>query len=1075
MGKKLFSRSADLTRPEDVRAGSAHSTPSHRGTRKLDVNVMRPDDIGGPMAASAPLTTEEMPPVPQRDVLEQQLTGVLESMNIPRPKRAEIMNQSDEKKWQLVWAQMKVKARYNPSHYLDSLIIHLDAAEKARRKNTKKKTPPGVEEPASILRGIEISLRTNPLSWVKDFINYQPTIDERNKDTKQRAGGLDILMEYFSSLENDERHSDDNYLCVLCLRALMNNATNAFLQQNIYLALPSRRPHSGAHARKRSQFGFNTVMAHPDTINQICLCLGSVDPFSTGSDELTAAEEGEQSRRYRTHILVLELLAAVCLVSKGHARILQAFDNFQRLHQEKQRFMSIMHLLRSERHHVAVMVACMAFVNVVVHCVPDMNYQVALQEEFSKMGLMSLIDDLAKSAAPDLQEQINAYQENFINVAELARDAEAHAMDLERISQLEEQLEDVKAELKEVSALRIEETTELKNEVSDLQGLLGTIRARLQEEKDRHAATQVQATQDVSSLKSDLQGARDRLVAVEQKLAEAESISASIARLNESQGKVDRSMLRDVGVNTDGDAVDVTSPPPAPGPPPAAPLPPPPPPPAPPPAPGSAFAVQDLNAGGNKRRVEVHAKLPMLNWTTLSQAQVADTIFKDLDDDKVLDEVDFSSFTEAFRLDTQGGDGASRDSHANNVVTTLRRKATHGPDTVLDLNRARNLAIAQRRVGTDVDAVIAGINRLDLKVVTAEKAELLRSEYMASDEEMSMLTERHDSGKPMAEVDVFLYHLNRVPRLRQKLMLLSYLDSCDEVLHSLSPAANKLETASRSLVESQRLRQLLSIVLAFGNYMNSQRRGGAYGFKLSVFTRLFDTRSRDRSQSVLNYVVAAAEEMYPDCLQFADELHCIDKAAGISIASLEQNLLGLERTAKAVSQELELDATHEALLHFRDTVLPQIHAARDDVERARAAFRRAVEFFAEDEKAEPYVFFKTFLQLDDQIKQAQEQNRRRAEAQARAAEEARQQAAEDAQRKEAMLRGDALQSLPVGGPRKATLQPRTSIDIRDEVADGDIDSLISGLKEQGYRRGGVKTQRGRDRGDAYGAARPWLK
>lgn len=42
-------------------------------------------------------------------------------------------------------------------------------------------------------------------------------------------------------------------------------------------------------------------------------------------------------RTYRTHILVLELLAAVCLVPKGHARILQAFDTFQKVSRRERR------------------------------------------------------------------------------------------------------------------------------------------------------------------------------------------------------------------------------------------------------------------------------------------------------------------------------------------------------------------------------------------------------------------------------------------------------------------------------------------------------------------------------------------------------------------------------------------------------------------------------------------------------------------------------------------------------------------------------------------------------------------
>ena len=38
--------------------------------------------------------------------------------------------------------------------------------------------------------------------------------------------------------------------------------------------------------------------------------------------------------------------------------------------------------------------------------------------------------------------------------------------------------------------------------------------------------------------------------------------------------------------------------------------------------------------------------------------------------------------------------------------------------------------------------------------------------------------------------------------------------------------------ASKSVVASKHLKKVLEIILAFGNYMNSGKRGGAYGFKL---------------------------------------------------------------------------------------------------------------------------------------------------------------------------------------------------------------------------------------------------
>ena len=71
-----------------------------------------------------------------------------------------------------------------------------------------------------------------------------------------------------------------------------------------------------------SQTGFNSVMSHPETIKQMGLCLSNVDPQKCTSDE-------QRNKVYRTHVLVLELLAAVCLVPKGHPRVLEAFDNYK--------------------------------------------------------------------------------------------------------------------------------------------------------------------------------------------------------------------------------------------------------------------------------------------------------------------------------------------------------------------------------------------------------------------------------------------------------------------------------------------------------------------------------------------------------------------------------------------------------------------------------------------------------------------------------------------------------------------------------------------------------------------------
>jgi len=73
---------------------------------------------------------------------------------------------------------------------------------------------------------------------------------------------------------------DDIHVCILCLRAIMN-----------------------------TKHGLNMVILKQDSINAIALSL--------------------RHKSLRTKALVLELLAAVCLVQGGHPLILRAFDNFK--------------------------------------------------------------------------------------------------------------------------------------------------------------------------------------------------------------------------------------------------------------------------------------------------------------------------------------------------------------------------------------------------------------------------------------------------------------------------------------------------------------------------------------------------------------------------------------------------------------------------------------------------------------------------------------------------------------------------------------------------------------------------
>lgn len=178
--------------------------------------------------------------------------------------------------------------------------------------------------------------------------------------------------------------------------------------------------------------------------------------------------------------------------------------------------------------------------------------------------------------------------------------------------------------------------------------------------------------------------------------------------------------------------------------------------------------------------------------------------------------------------------------------------------------------------------MIVAINSLDLKQLPLESVEILQrmvpteaeqkayKEYAAEKKNINLLTEE----------DKFLMQLTKVERISAKLSIMSYMGNFFDNIHLITPQIHAIISGSSSVKSSQKLRiNVLEIILAFGNYLNSSKRGPAYGFKLQSLDTLMDTKSTDKRMSLLHYIVATIRVNFPELMNFDTELLYIDKAA----------------------------------------------------------------------------------------------------------------------------------------------------------------------------------------------------
>ncbi|XP_026357714.1 formin-like protein 3 isoform X1 [Ursus americanus] len=909
-------------------------------------------------------------PMPEPCELEERFALVLSSMNLP-PDKARLLRQYDnEKKWDLICDQERFQVKNPPHTYIQKLQSFLDPSV------TRKKFRRRVQESTKVLRELEISLRTNHIGWVREFLN------DENK-------GLDVLVDYlsfaqcsvmfdFEGLESGDdgafdklrswSRSIEDLQPPSALSAPFTNSLARSARQSVlrYSTLPGRRALKNSRlvsqkddvhvcilclrAIMNYQYGFNLVMSHPHAVNEIALSLNNKNP--------------------RTKALVLELLAAVCLVRGGHEIILAAFDNFKEVCKELHRFEKLMEYFRNEDSNIDFMVACMQFINIVVHSVEDMNFRVHLQYEFTKLGLEEFLQKSRHTESEKLQVQIQAYLDNVFDVGGLLEDAETKNVALEKVEELEEHVSHLTEKLLDLENENMMRVAELEKQLLQREKELESVK-----ETYENTSHQVHTLRRLIKEKEE---AFQRRCHLEPGARGLESVgSEALARIGPAE-------LSEGMLPSDLDLLAPAPPPeealPLP-PPPAPPLPPPPPPlpdkcPPAPPLPGAAPSVVltvGLSAIRIKKPIKTKFRLPVFNWTALKPNQISGTVFSELDDEKILEDLDLDKFEELFKTKAQGP--------ALDLICSKNKTAQKAASkvTLLEANRAKNLAITLRKAGRSAEEICRAIHTFDLQTLPVDFVECLMR-FLPTEAEVKLLRQYERERQPLDELaaeDRFMLLFSKVERLTQRMAGMAFLGNFQDNLQMLTPQLNAIIAASASVKSSQKLKQMLEIILALGNYMNSSKRGAVYGFKLQSLDLLLDTKSTDRKMTLLHFIALTVKEKYPDLANFWHELHFVEKAAAVSLENVLLDVKELGRGMELIRRECGIH-DNSVLRNFLSTNEGKLDKLQRDAKTAEEAYNAVVRYFGESPKTTPpSVFFPVFVRFIRSYKEAEQENEAR--------------------------------------------------------------------------------------------------
>nr|XP_055248049.1 disheveled-associated activator of morphogenesis 2 isoform X1 [Gorilla gorilla gorilla] len=536
------------------------------------------------------------------------------------------------------------------------------------------------------------------------------------------------------------------------------------------------------------------------------------------------------------------------------------------------------------------------------------------------------------------------------------------------------------------------------------------------ERKERECETK---TLEKEEMMRTLNKMKDKLARESQELRQARGqVAELVAQLSElSTGPVS-SPPPPGGPLTLSSSMTTNDLPPPPPPLPFACCPPPPPPPLPPggpptppgappclgmglPLPQDPYPSSDVPL--RKKRVpQPSHPLKSFNWVKLNEERVPGTVWNEIDDMQVFRILDLEDFEKMFSAYQRHQELITNPSQQKELGSTediylASRKVKEL--SVIDGRRAQNCIILLSKLKLSNEEIRQAILKMDEQEDLAKDMLEQLLKFVPEKSDIDLLEEHKHEIERMARADRFLYEMSRIDHYQQRLQALFFKKKFQERLAEAKPKVEAILLASRELVRSKRLRQMLEVILAIGNFMNKGQRGGAYGFRVASLNKIADTKSSiDRNISLLHYLIMILEKHFPDILNMPSELQHLPEAAKVNLAELEKEVGNLRRGLRAV--EVELEYQRRQVREPSDKFVPvmsdfitvssfSFSELEDQLNEARDKFAKALMHFGEhDSKMQPDEFFgifDTFLQAFSEARQDLEAMRRRKEEEERRA------------------------------------------------------------------------------------------
>ena len=230
--------------------------------------------------------------------------------------------------------------------------------------------------------------------------------------------------------------------------------------------------------------------------------------------------------------------------------------------------------------------------------------------------------------------------------------------------------------------------------------------------------------------------------------------------------------------------------------------------------------------------------------------------------------------------------------------------------SVLEKKRSDKIYIALLKLPPP-RTIKAAILSMDNIAINKEGIELIIS-VVPTEEEKKAIGDAttNNPDQSLGSAESFLQLLSNIPELNARLELwLFTLDFDCVVEKELAEPLMDLKTGINELLTSSTVRQILSVLLNMGNFLNSSK---ACGFEMSFLPKIAEVKDRAKKQTLLYHACNTVMRSFPKSSDLYSEIPTVSRVGKIDFDNVREALRKLENQCIANFQNFKIISKNES-------------------------------------------------------------------------------------------------------------------------------------------------------------------